>query len=108
MKYQRLVKTKLTYDDRIARFSLLGPFKFLDTIRCHGGDEKPRCSACGSRLAYHFIVVADRLGEKHNIAPQCVNRLKVIYRPIEDGLGLEEAWLRENPWAKAKESDYGR
>lgn len=102
MKYQKLVKTKLTYDDRIARFSLLGPFRFLDTVRYHGGDEKikPQCSACGSRRAYHFIVVVDRFGEKHNIADQCLNRLKVIYRPLEDSLGLEEAWLRENPWAR--------
>lgn len=66
-----------TYQEKLKEFAALGPFRFVDIIQFHGGDEavKPRCAACGSKQPYGFWVVVDRLGTQHYLGRRCASKL---------------------------------
>ena len=99
MSYQTLVKTKLTWEDKVQRFAdQYGPFTtkcadyrtftlvegFLD-VRWPGvdpnrppliePDEKPRCACCGSKRPMSLHYLTDRNGAKHLVGVECTRAL---------------------------------
>jgi len=99
MSYQTLVKTKLTWEDKVQRFAdQYGPFTtkcedyrtftlvegFLE-VRWPGVDrnrpplievdEKPRCACCGSKRPMSLRYLTDRNGAKHLVGVECSRAL---------------------------------
>jgi len=99
LNYQSLVKTRLPWEEKLARFAnLFGPFTtrwddFRSFREVEGYlevywpamqskipplvemDSKPRCACCGSARPMFLRYLTDRIGDKHLVGQECYTRL---------------------------------
>jgi hypothetical protein len=96
MSYQQSVKVRLSWDEKLERFAMIGPFTtawddYRAFTKVDGGysvyyprlgnaphpltGEKPRCAACDSAKPLFFRYLRDRQGLMHLVGQECYSRL---------------------------------